>query len=89
MTFYDVPPLAGLGVGAYALELAVLAGGGLLVGFVLRWWGLVLTLGGAVFLVYAWEFDSSGVAYAAIAAALASAAVIGGALLRGRRSARQ
>jgi hypothetical protein len=68
----------------YLLALAVLGGGGLLVGVVLRWWGLLVSVGFAAFLAFGWEFDAAGVSYALIAAVLASAGVLAGVWLRGR-----
>lgn len=66
----------------YVISLAVLVGGGLLVGLAFRWWGLLASVGFACFLAYAWEFGSEGRAYAAIAGLIASGAVVAGSLLR-------
>ena len=60
----------------------VLVGGGLLVGFAFRWWGLIAPVGFACFLAYAWEFYSPAVAYAVIAALISSGGVVAGSLLR-------
>lgn len=68
----------------YLIALVVLGGGGLLVGLVLRWWGLLVSVGFAAFLAFGWEFDPAGVTYALIAGVLASVAVLAGAWLRGR-----
>jgi hypothetical protein len=68
----------------YLVALAVLGGGGLLVGVVFRWWGLLVSVGFVVFLAFAWEFDSTGVTYALIAGVLASVAVLAGVRLRGK-----
>ena len=51
----------------------VLVGGGFLVGFAFRWWGLIAPVGFACFLAYAWEFYSPAVAYAVIAGLTLSA----------------
>lgn len=72
----------------YLVALAVLGGGGLLVGVVLRWWGLLVSVGFPAFLAFAWEFDPTGLIYALIAGGLASAAVLAGAWLRGRLQGR-
>jgi hypothetical protein len=39
----------------YVISLAVIVGGGLLVGFAFRWWGLIAPVGFGCFLAYAWE----------------------------------
>ena len=76
-------------VSLYLIGLAAFIGGGLLVGFVFRWWGLLAPLGFACFLVYAWEFDPEGITYAVVGGLVACGAVIAGSLLRGRmRTAR-
>ena len=72
----------------YLLALAVLGGGGLLVGLVLRWWGLLASIGFAAFLAFGWEFGPVGLTYAPIAGVLASAAVLAGVWLRGRLGGR-
>jgi hypothetical protein len=69
-------------VALYVISLMVLVGGGLVVGFAFRWWGLLASLGFACFLAYGWEFESEGVAYAIIAGLVASSAVVAGSLLR-------
>jgi hypothetical protein len=66
----------------YVISLAVLVGGGLLVGFVFRWWGLIAPVGFACFLAYAWEFYSPAVAYAVIAGLISCCGVVAGSLLR-------
>jgi hypothetical protein len=76
-------------VALYVIGLAALVGGGLLVGLLFRWWGLLASIGFACFLAYAWELDSLGVVYAAIAGAVASAGVIAGSLMRRTVSARR
>ena len=65
-----------------ALYLIVLVGGGLLVGFAFRWWGLIAPVGFACFLAYAWEFYSPAVAYAVIAGLISLCGVVAGSLLR-------
>ena len=69
----------------YLIVLLVLLGGGLLVGFAFRWWGLIAAVGFACFLAYAWEFYSPAVAYAVIAGLIASCGVVAGSLLRALR----
>jgi hypothetical protein len=64
------------------LYLIVLVGGGLLVGFAFRWWGLIASMGFACFLAYAWELSAEGVPYAVIVGVVASCAVVAGSLLR-------
>jgi hypothetical protein len=64
--------------------LAALFGAGLLVGAVLRWWGLIASVGFACFLAYAWEFYSPAVALAVIFGLVVSGGVVAGALLRRR-----
>jgi hypothetical protein len=66
----------------YLIAFGVFLGGGLLVGFLFRWWGLFASVGFACFLAYAWQLDPVGITYAAIGCAVASAAVVAGALLR-------
>jgi hypothetical protein len=66
----------------YLISLSVLVGGGLLVGLVFRWWGLIIALGLACFLAYAWELSPEGLTYALIAGLVASCAVVAGSLLR-------
>jgi hypothetical protein len=68
----------------YVIGFAVFVGGGVLVGFVFKWWGLLASIGFPCFLVYAWEFNSEGIAYAAIGGVAASGAVVAGRLLRRR-----
>jgi hypothetical protein len=60
------------------------SGGGLLVGFLFRWWGLFASVGFACFLAYAWEFDGEGIVYALIVGTVSSVAIIAGNLLRRR-----
>jgi hypothetical protein len=69
-------------VALYVISLAVLVGGGLLVGLALRWWGLIAPVGFACFLAYAWELYSPAVAYAVIAGLISSCGVLAGSLLR-------
>jgi hypothetical protein len=68
----------------YVISLSVLVGGGLMVGFVFRWWGLIAALGFACFLAYGWELSAEGLTYALIAGFIASSAVVAGSLLRRR-----
>lgn len=68
----------------FYLPVLIVLGGGLLVGALFRWWGLLVPVGFAVFLMYAWEFYGPAVAYAVIAGGVASAGVVTGALLRRR-----
>ena len=70
----------------YVIVGAVVLGGGLLVGFVFKWWGLLLCVGFACFLAYGWELDPLGITYAVLACGVSSTAVIVGALLRGKVS---
>ena len=56
--------------------------GGLIVGALFKWWGLVASLGFAVFLAYQWEFSSEGNTYAAIVGLIASGGVFAGTWLR-------
>jgi hypothetical protein len=70
-----------------ALDLILLfglVGIGLLVGFIFRWWGLLASVGFACFLVYAWEFDNTGIFYALIAGFVSSVAIVAGNLARRR-----
>jgi hypothetical protein len=69
-------------VALYVVSLAVLVGAGLLLGFAFRWWGLIVPVGFACFLAYAWEFHSPAVAYAVIAGLISSCGVVAGSLLR-------
>ena len=66
----------------YLIAFAVFVSGGLLIGFALKFWGLLAAVGFACFLAYAWEFDPAGIAYAAIGGGTASGAVVVGSLLR-------
>lgn len=66
----------------FMISLAVVVGGGLLVGFAFRWWGLIAPVGFACFLAYAWEFYPPAVAYALIAGLVSSCGVVAGSLLR-------
>jgi hypothetical protein len=66
----------------YLLAVAVFVGGGLLVGFVFRWWGLLAAVGFACFLAYGLEFSSEGVFYAVIGGLVSCGAVVVGNLLR-------
>jgi hypothetical protein len=66
----------------YVVALIVLVGGGFLVGFAFKWWGLIAAVVLACFLAYAWEFGSEGVAYAVIAGLVASGAVVVGSVMR-------
>lgn len=64
------------------LLLLALICGGLVLGLVLRWWGLIACAGFACFLAYGWELSAEGVTYALIAGLIASGAVVAGSLLR-------
>jgi hypothetical protein len=68
----------------FFLPVLIVLGGGLLIGVLFRWWGLLVAVGFAAFLMYAWEFYGPAVAYAVIAGGIASAGVVTGALLRRR-----
>ena len=59
-----------------------------MIGTLFRWWSLLGPVGFAVFLMYAWEFDELGVAYATIAGGIASAGAVSGVLLRRRLNSR-
>ena len=76
----------------FYLPVLIVLGGGLLVGAPFRWWGLLVPVGFAVFLMYAWESCGPAVAYAVIAGGVTSAGVAAGTLLRrrlGRRGAQR
>jgi hypothetical protein len=73
----------------YLLAFAVVVGGGLLVGFLFKWWGLLASVGFACFLAYGWEFSSEGVAYPTIAGVLSCGAVVVGSLIRTRAQEEQ
>jgi hypothetical protein len=64
------------------MVLPMLLGGGLLVGFAFKWWGLIASVGFACFLAYSWEFYSPAVAYGVIAGLLSSCGVVVGSLMR-------
>jgi hypothetical protein len=66
------------------IALIVFVGGGLVVGFVFRWWGLIVPVAFASFLIYAWEFDPLGITYALIGGITACLAVAAGTLARGK-----
>jgi integral membrane sensor domain MASE1 len=53
------------------------SGGGLLVGFIFRWWGLFASVGFACFLAYALEFSGEGILYALIVGMVSSVAITG------------
>ena len=66
----------------HAIMYLILGGGGLLVGVVFRWWGLLVPIGLACFLAYAWEFTLEGTAFAVLVAVLGTIGVALGAVLR-------
>jgi hypothetical protein len=66
------------------LPFVVIIAAALVVGIALRWWGLLVPLGAASFLAYAWEFTREGVSLALLAALLGCVSVAAGAL--GRRA---
>lgn len=68
----------------HLIAFVVFVGGGLLFGYLVKWWGLLASVGFAVFLMYAWEFSAAGVTYASVGGLVASGAVVTGALLRRR-----
>jgi hypothetical protein len=68
----------------YLVSFAVLVGGGAAVGFALRGWALLAPPILAAALAYAWEFYGPALAYAAIAAFVATLGVALGILLRRR-----
>jgi hypothetical protein len=72
----------------YLISFVILVGGGALVGFALRWWALLAPPILAAALAYGWEFYGPALAYAAIAAFIATLGVALGIIIRSRLTRR-